>query len=138
METGSKVSFTVYGEPQGKARARTVRNQYTGKTMSYTPDKTALYENLIRMEYQAQTGGRYFGDVPMAIMVDCYFTPPKAKKRRAKPAKKPDADNILKAVCDALNGVAWKDDAQVVDAQILKSWAAEQPRIEVKIWEVET
>lgn len=137
METGSKVSFTVYGEPQGKARARTVRNQYTGRTMSYTPDKTALYENLIRMEYQVQTGGRYFGDALMAIMVDCYFAPPKTKKRRAKPAKKPDADNILKAVCDALNGVAWKDDAQVVDAQILKSWARERPRIEVKIWEAE-
>ena len=138
METGSKVTFVVYGEPQGKARARTVRNQYTGKTMSYTPDKTALYENLIRMEYQAQCGGRYFGDALMAIVVDCYFTPPKTKKRRAKPAKKPDADNILKAVCDALNRVAWKDDSQVVDARVLKSWAAKQPRIEVKIWEVET
>ena len=36
------------------------------------------------------------------------------------PAKKPDADNILKAVCDALNGFAWKDDAQVIEAHVRK------------------
>ena len=137
METGSKVSFTVYGEPQGKARARTVRNQYTGRTMSYTPDKTALYENLIRMEYQAQCRGYFFPrGTAVAVRIDCYMKPPKGK-RPGRPMKKPDADNVAKTVADACNGVAWYDDTQITDLEVHKYWAAGQPRIEVKIWEAE-
>ena len=40
------IIFTVPGPPQGKSRARTVANKYTGKSVSYTPDKTVLYEKL--------------------------------------------------------------------------------------------
>ena len=137
METRSEVRFTVYGEPQGKARARTVRNQYTGKTMSYTPDKTALYENLIRMEYQAQCRGHFFPrGTAVAVRIDCYMKPPKGK-HSGRPLKKSDWDNIGKVVCDSLNGVAWYDDTQIADGEVHKYWAAEQPRIEVKIWEAE-
>lgn len=129
--------FTVLGEPQGKARARTVKNQFTGQTMSYTPEKTVLYENLIKMEYQAQCGGKFFGKgVPVGIEVTCWYKQPKAKKKPMFPCKKPDMDNALKAVTDALNGVAWYDDAQVVVAQVYKLWAAEQPSVKVRIWEV--
>ena len=42
------VTFHVPGKPQGKARAKTVRNKYTGNTMSYTPEKDLLYENFPR------------------------------------------------------------------------------------------
>ena len=41
------ITFDVPGTPQGKARARTVRNKYSGAIRSYTPDTTVLYENLI-------------------------------------------------------------------------------------------
>ena len=37
-----------------------------------------------------------------------------------KPTKKPDADNIVKIICDALNGVAYKDDTQVVELDFKK------------------
>ena len=47
------------------------------------------------------------------------------------------ADRVGKVVCDALNGVAWYDDTQITDGEVHKFWAAEQPRIEVKIWEAE-
>ena len=137
METRSEVRFTVYGEPQGKARARTVRNAQTGRTMTYTPDKTALYENLIRMEYQAQCRGHFFPrGTAVAVRIDCYMKPPKGK-HSGRPMKKPDADNVAKTVADAGNGVAWYDDTQITDLEVHKYWAAEQPRIEVKIWEAE-
>ncbi len=55
--------------------------------------------------------------------------------RIIKPAKKPDCDNIMKIICDALNGFAYKDDAQIVLAQIGKEYA-EDGRTVVKIWEV--
>lgn len=49
---------------------------------------------------------------------------------------KPDADNYLKGVKDALKGIIWKDDSQVVDAFVRKRYSA-RPRIEVKIKELQ-
>jgi Holliday junction resolvase RusA-like endonuclease len=48
------------------------------------------------------------------------------------PAKKPDLDNMIKAVKDGLNGVAWKDDAQVVKVLALKYYG-ESPRADIRI-----
>jgi Holliday junction resolvase RusA-like endonuclease len=45
---------------------------------------------------------------------------------------KPDADNILKAVCDALNGIVWHDDSQVAFARVLKQYG-EEARLEIDI-----
>jgi Holliday junction resolvase RusA-like endonuclease len=53
-----------------------------------------------------------------------------------RPTKKPDADNIAKIVCDALNGIAFLDDKQIVDARITK-WYSDTPRIEIIIQEIE-
>lgn len=52
------------------------------------------------------------------------------------PLKKPDGDNILKIVCDALNGLAYKDDTQVSDMIIRKRYGRDEGYIRVKIWEV--
>jgi Holliday junction resolvase RusA-like endonuclease len=46
--------------------------------------------------------------------------------------KRPDADNILKLVADALNGVAYDDDKRVVVASVCKLWSS-QPRLEITI-----
>jgi Holliday junction resolvase RusA-like endonuclease len=39
-----------------------------------------------------------------------------------KPAKKPDADNVIKAFTDAMNGVVYKDDVQIVKGNFSKSY----------------
>lgn len=131
-----KAKFTVLGEPQGKGRPRFVRK--TG--MTFTPDKTVSYENLIATEYRRQVGTQFTeGTLDMRIMA--YFGIPKSASKRKKqqmesgelrPAKKPDMDNIMKVVADALNAVAYRDDAQVVDSQIRKFYS-HNPRIEVII-----
>ena len=52
------------------------------------------------------------------------------------PTKKPDADNILKIIADALNGIAYADDKQVVTAEVQKLYA-ENGYTEAAIWEVQ-
>ena len=51
------------------------------------------------------------------------------------PTKKPDADNIIKSIADALNGIAYADDSQIVQATVNKWWA-EESKAEIIIREV--
>lgn len=128
------VIFTVPGRPQGKGRAKTYHNKNTEFSTTVTPDKTVLYENFIKDRYLQQADGAFFeSGVPVHIGIVARFLPPKStsKKRKAQmlggevlPLKKPDIDNVVKAVCDALNGIAYHDDAQVASIQIVKVYSA--------------
>ena len=139
------LKFTVPGQPQGKARARTVMNRYTGKTMSFTPEKTALYENLIKVSYFEQCGRRNVEKgTPISIKIIAGFQIPKStslKRERQmlagllRPTKRPDADNISKCILDALNGIAYYDDSQVTDLEVIKIYAKE-PGVRVFIREM--
>ncbi len=138
-----KVIFTVPGEPQGKARARTCGGH------TYTPEKTVLYENLIKTEYARQCGNLKFATLsdgtaqPVAVRIEAVYGIPKSysKKKRERalngelaPTKKPDADNIAKVVCDALNGVAYVDDTQVIDLRVFKRFG--EPCVTISICEI--
>lgn len=135
--------FTVPGKPQGKARARTFYNPRLGRSQSITPEKTVLYENFIKSCYEAaDIKCRWFDKEPLQMEINAYFDIPKSasKKQREEmikgertPTKKPDADNIAKVICDALNGVAYKDDTQIVSLHIRKIYAADEPRVTVSI-----
>lgn len=136
------VQFTVQGAPCGKARARTVRSAATGRTVSYTPEKTAAYEDLVRAEYLAQCKNEYLGEkTEIDVTIDAYYKIPervnnwqRAQMERdmARPTKKPDCDNIAKIILDALNGIAYRDDAQVVTLRVGKRYSLE-PRVEVRL-----
>lgn len=132
--------FTVLGEPKGKGRPRFAR---AGKYIrTYTPDETVLYENLIHAEYRRQCGKQKFSDNDQLVLrVKAYYPIPRseAKWRRVemeagvlRPIKKPDWDNVGKIVSDALNNVAYRDDAQIVDARVQKHYSI-NPRLEVTI-----
>lgn len=117
-----ELTFEVPGKPQGKARVRVVQNRYTGKAHGITPENTRSYEDLVRWCWKA-AGGRFLGDEQLEVHVAAYFEIPKSysKKRvreieenHLRPTCKPDLDNIQKVVLDALNGLAYTDDAQVV------------------------
>lgn len=128
---------TVYGEPQGKARPRfSTRNGYV---QTYTASKTKSYENQIAEAYKGKIYDGY-----ISIDIKAYFGIPKSatKKNRLamlqneiKPSKKPDADNIAKIVLDALNGIAYIDDKQVICLKVEKEYS-ETPRIEFEIKEL--
>lgn len=137
-----KVSFIIPGEPVGKGRPRFTK---TGRT--YTPEATANYETLVKWSFQAAEHKTVWHDAPLRLTVDAYFKQPQAGSRlkheamnrgEIRPTKKPDADNILKIIADALNGIAYHDDAQIVET-IVRKWYAPlwaQPQVEVTIEEV--
>ena len=119
------MEFIVEGDPQGKARPRF--SQKSGTV--YTPAKTVRYERLIRKAFLDAGGNAIPSDCYVGITVDAYFQIPKSYtkgKRLAcqhninRPAKKPDIDNSLKAVLDALNKVAYEDDKQVIEVPVVR------------------
>lgn len=128
------VTFHVPGKPHGKARARTFRNKHTGRSMSTTPERTVLYENFIKDRFLQVGAGFYLErGRPVTLRIVARFLPPKSasKKRQADmlegnelPLKKPDIDNIVKVVADALNGAAYHDDTQVVFVAAKKAYSA--------------
>ncbi len=123
------VEFEVLGDPHGKARPRFVRS--TGH--AYTPTSTRLFEALIGyMARRAMAGLPWFLG-PVALNVDAFFSVPSTwtntKQQQAlvglvRPTGKPDADNIVKVVGDALNEIVWRDDSQVVDCCVRKFYGA--------------
>ena len=135
--------FEVMGVPQGKARARTFYNPKLGKHQSITPDKTVLYENLIKTSFMdAENKQTFFDGEPVEMYITAYFPIPKSttKKDRERirnkelfPIKKPDSDNIAKVICDALNGVAYHDDTQVVKLEVRKVFTEEEPKVAVAL-----
>jgi Holliday junction resolvase RusA-like endonuclease len=128
-------SFTVDGAPQGKARPRVTMHG------TYTPAKTKQYESAVQLAYMTQCHGAMFPDFPLQVVIDAYFPIPKSASKRKqqemrddiiRPKVKPDLDNIAKAICDALNGEAWHDDAQIVNLYVRK-WYSDKPRVDVQI-----
>lgn len=130
--------FEISGEPMGKQRPRFARMGNFTKT--YTPKETINYENWVRLCYK-DFGGEHFGSEPIIVQITAKFSIPKSfsKKKRydaidgfIKPAKKPDCDNIAKIICDALNGIAYDDDKQIVELLVVKEYG-ENPKVIVEI-----
>lgn len=129
--------LTIPGTPQGKARPRVTRRG------TYTPEGTRRYEKLVRACWAKEGGERFQDDVPLEVLIVAYNPVPKSATKsdrfqmllgKIRPTKKPDWDNIGKIVCDALNGLAYKDDAQIVRGTVVKFYS-EIPRVEVDIQE---
>jgi Holliday junction resolvase RusA-like endonuclease len=133
--------FEVPGRPRGKGRPRFFR---MGKGVgTYNDDRTAAYENLIRLAFTKA----YPDHVPASKAMICLsfhaiFPIPKSASKakreamisgRVRPTSKPDLKNILAAVEDGLNGVAYLDDAQIVDFREIGKWYGERPRLVVDI-----
>lgn len=135
-----KVKFTILGEPAGKGRPRFRSVGPYVKT--YTPEKTVNYETLVQLEYEQQCKNHRFPDkTPLDLRISAYYSIPKSasKKKRMlmmchaiRPMKKPDNDNVVKMIQDALNSVAYHDDVQIVDCQLRKFYS-DRPRVEVII-----
>lgn len=109
--------FEVVGTVRGKGRPR-----FTRSMRVYADPKTAEFEKRVAAAFEEWCGG-WKAEGPVAVRIDSFRPLPKSRPKRVNSepdAFKPDADNIAKAVLDALNGIAYEDDAQVVDLRVVK------------------
>ena len=139
------IEFRYYGDAVGKARPRySRRGDYVH---TYTPRNTQVFEQAI--QYHCKTACRkdfpkYDRDTPVKVSVTIAVGIPKSwsKKKREQaieneilPTKKPDLDNVLKSLFDAMNGFAYEDDAQIVEIYAERFYTGGEPYIDVKVEE---
>lgn len=138
------IRFTVPGEPTGKGRPRVFKAN--GVSRAVTPQKTLSYENLVKwIVSESMQVEQLTGEVEAEIKA--YYAIPKSMTKKNRqlieegklhPTKKPDLDNVAKIILDALNGIAYKDDSQVVRLHVEKEYADDnKPRVEVVLRELE-
>ena len=123
------VTFIIPGTPVAKGRPKFARRGNFVTT--YTPEKTASYENLVKVTAMQAMGGRPVIDCAVTVGIDLIVTPPASwsqKKQRAAlsgeifPTSKPDIDNVVKGIFDACNDIVWRDDKQACDVQVRKRY----------------
>ncbi|WP_419882767.1 RusA family crossover junction endodeoxyribonuclease [Peribacillus sp. B-H-3] len=132
------IQFTVYGEPvaQGRPRATTIN----GQVRMYDPAKSRDFKKYVQV-VASQHKPKTLLEGPLQLFVRVYKPSLKSfsKKKKAaaecgdlRPTTKPDVDNYVKGIKDALNKVIWQDDSQVVELHVSK-WYSENPRVEVMV-----
>lgn len=135
------IEIIVLGEPvaQGRPRFTTA----SGFARAYDPARSRHYKEYVRLEAAARAPEKPLSG-PIDLEVRIYRPIPKSFGKRKseaaergliRPTTKPDTDNYLKAIKDALKGIIWQDDSQVVDIRASKFYS-EKPRVEIKIKEV--
>lgn len=151
----NRIQFTVLGKPFGQKRPRAVR---MGKFIRmYSPQENISYkQNVVEAYLEAHSKAKIisegknttYGKKPLVIEIQAFFKKPKLTKKQEAldliedryPTKKPDSDNIGKAILDGLNGVAYDDDASVVRLTIDKFYCFDnitEERVVVVIYEKE-
>ena len=121
--------FHVAGAAISKGRPRFARRG--AHVIAYTPEKTKTYEAQIKSAaLEAMAGGQITtGAVHVDIVI--HVEPPASwsKKRRAEaldgaihPMGKPDIDNVTKGILDAMNGIVYADDKQVIQMTVVKRY----------------
>ena len=131
--------FEVPGKVIGKGRPRL--NSYTG--VVYTPTKTKDYETLVEQYFLLKYPRFKALEGRIKVNIIAYFSIPKTTKKsdinemlenNISPTKKPDIDNIVKAILDSMNKFAFKDDNQITKLEVEKKYALED-KVHIKIEE---
>ena len=135
-----KVPAIPIAQPRPRARFR------GNRIVIYTPEKDQVnaFKSHVRL-----TAAKHWTDPPMTgplrVNVDFVFPRTKAQTWKTRPmlrlwhTKKPDIDNCVKAVWDALTGLVWVDDSQICQCTLMKAIASgsEQPHVVVWIAKLE-
>ena len=127
--------------PQGRPRARTF--QKGGKTVviMYDPKTSKDWKADIAKQgatHALENQAKYFEGIALKMELIFYMPRPKSLPKKVKHhIKKPDCDNLAKAVKDGLEGVFYKNDSQVCDLRIQKVYCEEHPGVRVRIEQME-
>jgi len=129
-----RLVMTITPKPKERPRAAIIG----GHARIFTPKTTEAYEKEIRAAWVRANGDKP-EEGPLRARIYFGLPIPKSEtkgnklqmiQRKVFPTKKPDLDNLAKAVLDALNGVAYKDDCQIVTMLSRKNYA-EAPYVKV-------
>lgn len=136
------VKFTIPGDPIPQGRPRAGKNR--GKIVMYDPRESKEYKRYVSL-IARQHAPKVLLEGALSMRMKIYRNIPKSttKKDRAlisegikRPITKPDNTNYAKGIEDALNGIIYKDDSQIVDLQIQKYYS-DDPRVEVRVQEID-
>lgn len=108
------IHFLVSIDPVAKARARVTRFH------AYTPTNTKRFEQEFLKLALVHKPRSPLVD-PLEVEIVFQIKKPKSSKNDL-PIVRPDLDNYVKAVCDAMNGVFWNDDSQIVNLTARKRY----------------
>lgn len=138
------ISLTVYGQPQ-PAGSKTVGFAKSGQHFVRDSAKgSAEWKRTVAQVAGAEMSGRSLLEGPLGLVVDFYLPRPKGHFGTGRnagsvkgsaplfPVTKPDATKLLRAVEDALTGIVWRDDAQVVEQHVRKHYG-EPTRVEISV-----
>jgi len=126
-----KYEFEVPGTIKGKGRPRL--NSCTG--IVYTPTKTKDYEYLVEQYFLLKYPKFKPLEGRVSVNITATFDIPKSTKKQdinkmlentISPTKKPDIDNIIKIILDAMNKFAFKDDTQITKLNVEKIYGTEE------------
>ena len=118
-------TFVVPGQPRGKGRARRGKGGHW-----YTPEATAEFEKRVVAYLRERHGAIIPWAGAIALTVTAFMQCRDIVNEGEPHTARPDASNILKAVEDALNGVAYIDDSQIASTACGKFWST-RPRTEI-------
>lgn len=135
------IEFTVPGEPVAQGRPRfSTRGSFV---KAYDPEKSKSYKAYVKLVAAAAMSERSLKplDGAIAVSIRAYVSVPKSKSKKFRenalkglehPTKKPDCDNIAKILLDAMTGIVYEDDKQIVRL-VVEKYYDEVPRVEVAI-----
>jgi Holliday junction resolvase RusA-like endonuclease len=132
-----QIMFTIYGEPVPKGRPRfSTRGKFP---IAYTPEKTKNYESDVGMMAKAAMGASEPLEGALEAFIYVTFPVPASysKKRTEaclsnseKHTKKPDLDNVVKAVLDGMSDIVFLSDSQITSIHATKVYG-EVAKVEV-------
>jgi Holliday junction resolvase RusA-like endonuclease len=134
------IAFTVYGTAiqKGSARAFYIEKLKRAVVTSDTRRGLKEWENIVRHVAQGHAGRLLL--LAVSVSLDFYLPRPVSlPKKVTRCTKKPDIDKLARSVLDALTGVIWKDDSQVVQMIVFKRYqrsADDAPHLDVTIEEL--
>lgn len=126
------IEFKVEGKAVPQPRPRVVRMR-NGQSRAYNSEKSVVYKRIVKAAALSEMNKQRLTmtDRPLAMRLTFVFTPPKSYTKKKLEAvksgelrytKKPDLDNLAKAILDACNNTVYKDDSQIITLSINKEY----------------
>lgn len=126
----------VFGLPVAQGRPRAFKTP-AGQVRVYDPANARDWKRTVQAQVLTQKPPEPV-EGPLAVALRFVLPRPRSlPKREVFPAKRPDAENLAKAVLDAMQGVVYRDDSQIVRLTIAKDYGP-SPGVVIRVERVVT